>query len=150
MTKSPKQLSNCLQRAETSVVLIVFNGGLYHIHVYTVTFSYYHYTRISKAIFPSVTVCNSKIFSQCILTGQIEPMQDKNEYINSFRYNAAQIWNELPNHFRQETSLEHLNFFNSNMERQLMPVQWMHMTFKFLYLNFHAFFYIFIYFSFLV
>jgi hypothetical protein len=28
--------------------------------------------------------------------------------LNSFRYNAAQIWNELPNHFRQETSLEHL------------------------------------------
>ena len=27
--------------------------------------------------------------------------------LNSFRYNAAQIWNELPNHFRQETSLEH-------------------------------------------
>jgi hypothetical protein len=25
--------------------------------------------------------------------------------LNSFRYNAAQIWNELPNHFRQETSL---------------------------------------------
>jgi hypothetical protein len=27
--------------------------------------------------------------------------------LNSFRYNAAQIWNELPNRFRQETSLEH-------------------------------------------
>jgi hypothetical protein len=27
--------------------------------------------------------------------------------LNSFQYNAAQIWNELPNHFRQETSLEH-------------------------------------------
>ena len=27
--------------------------------------------------------------------------------LNSFRYNAVQIWNELPNHFRQETSLEH-------------------------------------------
>jgi hypothetical protein len=27
--------------------------------------------------------------------------------LNYFRYNAAQIWNELPNHFRQETSLEH-------------------------------------------
>jgi len=27
--------------------------------------------------------------------------------LNSFRYNAAQIWNDLPNHFRQETSLEH-------------------------------------------
>ena len=27
--------------------------------------------------------------------------------LNSFRYNAAQIWNQLPNHFRQETSLEH-------------------------------------------
>ena len=28
--------------------------------------------------------------------------------LKTFRYNAAQIWNELPNHFRQETSLEHL------------------------------------------
>jgi hypothetical protein len=27
--------------------------------------------------------------------------------LNSFPYNAAQIWNELPNHFRHETSLEH-------------------------------------------
>jgi hypothetical protein len=27
--------------------------------------------------------------------------------LNSFRYNAAQIWNELPNHFKQETLLEH-------------------------------------------
>jgi hypothetical protein len=27
--------------------------------------------------------------------------------LNYFRYNAAQIWNDLPNHFRQETSLEH-------------------------------------------
>ena len=27
--------------------------------------------------------------------------------LNSFRYNAAQIWNHLPNHLRQETSLEH-------------------------------------------
>ena len=57
--------------------------------------------------------------------------------LNSFRYNAAQIWNELPNHFRQETSLEH--FKNSHMERHLMPVQCMQMTFKFLFLNFNAF-----------
>ena len=27
--------------------------------------------------------------------------------LNSFLYNTAQIWNELSNHFRQETSLEH-------------------------------------------
>ena len=31
------QLSDCLERAETSVVLIVSNFVLYHVHVYTVT-----------------------------------------------------------------------------------------------------------------
>ena len=31
MLKSPKQLPNCLKRAEASLVLIVFNGVPYHI-----------------------------------------------------------------------------------------------------------------------
>ena len=39
MSKNPKQLQNCLKKAETSVVLSVFNGVLYHD---TVTISYRH------------------------------------------------------------------------------------------------------------
>ena len=38
MSNSPKHLPNCLQKAETSIVLIIFNGVLYHIDfIYTVT-----------------------------------------------------------------------------------------------------------------
>jgi hypothetical protein len=44
--KSTKQLSNCLKRAETSVVLIVFNNVVYHIHTYTFTVSYHRSTWI--------------------------------------------------------------------------------------------------------
>jgi hypothetical protein len=35
--KCQKQLSNCLKRAETTIVLIVFNGVLCDLHAYTVT-----------------------------------------------------------------------------------------------------------------
>jgi hypothetical protein len=37
MSKSPKQMPNCLQRAETIVILIIFNGVLCDVHVNTVT-----------------------------------------------------------------------------------------------------------------
>ena len=40
MSKSPKQLSNCLLRAEVGVVLIVFDGVLCDVRAYTVTVSY--------------------------------------------------------------------------------------------------------------
>jgi len=46
MSKSSKQLSNFLKRAETSVVRIVFNGVLYHVRPGTVTVSYHHSTLI--------------------------------------------------------------------------------------------------------
>ena len=36
MSKSPKQLPNCLKGAETSVVPIVFNGVHYHVLAYIV------------------------------------------------------------------------------------------------------------------
>jgi hypothetical protein len=39
MSKSQKQVPNCLKRAEMSIVLIVFNGVLYHTCTYTVTVS---------------------------------------------------------------------------------------------------------------
>ena len=40
MTKSPKQLPNCLKRAETIVVLIDFDSVLCEVSTYTVTVSY--------------------------------------------------------------------------------------------------------------
>jgi len=40
MSKSPKQQPNCMRIAKTSIVLIVFNGVLYHVHTYTATVSY--------------------------------------------------------------------------------------------------------------
>ena len=39
ISKSPKQLPNCLKRAEISVVLIVFNGHPCDVSAYTVTVS---------------------------------------------------------------------------------------------------------------
>ena len=44
MSKSPKQLSNCLKIAKTSIVLIVFNSVLCKVCAYTVTFSFSHST----------------------------------------------------------------------------------------------------------
>ena len=40
MSKRPNQLPNCLERAETNVVLIVFNGDLYRVRAYIVVVSY--------------------------------------------------------------------------------------------------------------
>ena len=40
ISKSPKQLPNCLKIAETSVVLIVFNGVNCDVSTYTVTVSF--------------------------------------------------------------------------------------------------------------
>ena len=39
MSESPKQLSDCLKRAEISVVLIVFDGVLCEFYAYTVNVS---------------------------------------------------------------------------------------------------------------
>ena len=39
MSKCPKQPPNCLKRAEISFILIVFDGVLCDIHLYTVTIS---------------------------------------------------------------------------------------------------------------
>ena len=66
MSKAPKKLSNCLKRAETSVVLIVFDCVLCEICAYklisiiTVTVSYRRSTRIryQKTISWSVTKYN--------------------------------------------------------------------------------------------
>ena len=54
MSNNPKQLLNCLKRAETRQVIINFNGVLYHVRVYTVIVSYRRST--NKVIFWLVTV----------------------------------------------------------------------------------------------
>jgi hypothetical protein len=41
MSKIPKQLQNCVKRAETSVILMVFDGVLSEVCAYTVTISYH-------------------------------------------------------------------------------------------------------------
>ena len=44
ISKSPKLLPNCLKIAETSVVLIIFNGAICDISTYTGTVSCCHST----------------------------------------------------------------------------------------------------------
>ena len=56
MLKGENQLPNCLKRAKTSVVLIVFNYVIYHVRVYTVTISL-HESSTKKTIFWLVTTC---------------------------------------------------------------------------------------------
>ena len=57
ISKSPKQLPNCLKRAEISVVLIVFNGVLCDVSAYTVTISFCRSTgiRYQKCFIRSMT-----------------------------------------------------------------------------------------------
>ena len=40
ISKSPKQLPNCLKRAETSIVLIVFIDIICDVSAYTITISF--------------------------------------------------------------------------------------------------------------
>ena len=65
------------QRAETSFVLVIFDGVLCEVHTYTVV---QHESGIRKAISWSMTVYNKNSFSQYNLTAQIEPVQDKHLY----------------------------------------------------------------------
>jgi hypothetical protein len=76
MSKSPKQLPNCLQRAETSIVLIVINVTSTLILLLFLTIAQ-HETGTRKAVSWSVTVYNKILSSQCKLTAQIESVQDK-------------------------------------------------------------------------
>ena len=92
MSKALKKLSNCLKRAETSVVLIVFDCVLGEIRVYNlisinaVTVSYSRPTRIryQKTISWSITKYNKKYPVNA--TAQIE--QDKNKTVTGRRRNT--------------------------------------------------------------
>jgi len=79
-SKGPKQLPNCLKIAETSVVLNVFKGASSVTSVLTLLpflSVAQQESSTRKAIFRSVTVYSKKLSSQCNLTAQIEPVQDK-------------------------------------------------------------------------
>ena len=80
------QLSDCLERAETSVVLIVSNFVLYHVHVYTVAVFTIalHESGTRKAMSWSVTVYNKRLSNQYNLTAQIAPEQDIFYYVKNY------------------------------------------------------------------
>jgi hypothetical protein len=46
ISERPKQLPNCMKIAESSIVLIVFNGAICDVSTYTVTVSFCHSTWI--------------------------------------------------------------------------------------------------------
>jgi hypothetical protein len=75
-----KQLPNCLKIAETSVVLNVFKGASSVMSALTLLpflSVAQQESGTRKAIFWSVTIYKKKLSSQCNLTAQIEPVQDK-------------------------------------------------------------------------
>ena len=94
MSKSPKKLSNCLKRAETSVVLIVFDcvpgevraSNLISINGVTVSYRRSTCIRYKKTISWSVIKYNKKLSGHCNVTAQIKQVQDK-ENINGRRRN---------------------------------------------------------------
>ena len=77
--KKSKQKPNYPKRAETSIVLIIFNGVLYHICTYTESVS--HCCSTWKAISWSVSVYSKDLSSQCNLTAKIKPVQDKKYFL---------------------------------------------------------------------
>jgi len=80
MSKTPKQLPYCLTWAETSIVLFVFFmvSALLLLRFLTVDLCE---SGTRTAIFWSVTVYHITLSSQCNLTAQIEPTQDKVIYL---------------------------------------------------------------------
>ena len=82
ISKSPKQLPNCLKITETRVVLNVLKCIICDVSDYTVTFSFCCSTgiRYQKSYILVSDVYNKNLSSQCNLPPQIEPVQDKIAY----------------------------------------------------------------------
>jgi hypothetical protein len=80
--RSPNQPPNCLKRAKTSAILIAFDyvTGFCEVSAYTVAFFTMNQL-LEKTISWSITVYNKNLSSQCNLTPQIEPVQDKKKDI---------------------------------------------------------------------
>ena len=90
---APKKLSNCLKRAKTSVVLIVFDCVLCEVRAYKfisinpVTVSYRRSTWIKYQkkdilVINQIQMYSKKISGQCNVTTRIEQVQDKKNNIN--------------------------------------------------------------------
>jgi len=85
MSKAPKQLSNCLRREETSVVLIVFDYVLCEVRAYklisinavNVSYRLSKWIGYQKTISWSVIKYSKTLSGQCNVTAQIEQVQDK-------------------------------------------------------------------------
>jgi hypothetical protein len=79
---SPKQLPNFMKTAEITVILIVFNGVLHHVHTCTVSYLSFHlfsWIRYQKTYIKDRTPVYNKIYSpgHCNLTAQIHVVHDK-------------------------------------------------------------------------
>ena len=87
--KKPKTTGNLSKKAETNAVQTVFDNVLYHVcALLTVAL---HESGTRKILSLSVTIYNKKLSSQCNMTAQIEPVQDKKKV-----FNVSCILNSLP------------------------------------------------------
>jgi hypothetical protein len=93
-SKSPKQLLTCLKISETSVILIGDHGVNYHDRTYTGTVSFpcstwiryqKNYILVSGRIQP-------KLFNQCNIAAQIDPVQDNNRYFTQWNITFISPW----------------------------------------------------------
>ena len=74
--KSQKIMSNCVKRAETNIVLIVFSGVLYHNHVYNPVTVLLHKSGTIKFSLGSCLINTEKLFNPFVVF-QIAQLQNK-------------------------------------------------------------------------
>ena len=74
-----QKVQNCLKRAETSSVLIFFNGVLYHVCTCTFTISY---RSLSVALYESGTR-KAEVYLTSLLELKITQLQDKIEFLQT-------------------------------------------------------------------
>jgi hypothetical protein len=81
ISKSPKHLSNCLNRAETNDVEIIFDGVLCDVCTYTLyCFCFLpslNMNQVPEKLYLGQWLYKKNLSNQCCLTAQIEPVQDK-------------------------------------------------------------------------
>jgi len=70
ISKSPQQLLKCLKIAETSVILIVFNGVICDVRVYTVTVSVALHESGTRKAFLDPRLYSTKVYLTAISSTQ--------------------------------------------------------------------------------
>ena len=114
MPKRSRQLPNCLQRADTSIVLIVVSGVMFSVRAYRVTVSFrcsawFMYQKHYILVCDRVNNKHFKIWtSQCHMIVQIEPVHEikiytLNHTIEEYKYdlqiqylyNVTMVWSIL-------------------------------------------------------